>query len=177
MMLVVFAGLPGTGKSALAEAAGHTLGIPVFAKDHLEASLRRSARERGLAPEEMPWLGYAGYDLLTTLAERQLRVGQSAILDSVATSERIRAQWRGLAATYGATWRVVECICSDEAVHRARLGVRARGIPGWYELKWSDVEAVRAKYEPWDEERLVVDAVRPFEENLRAVIGYLDEMD
>ena len=130
MMLVVFAGLPGTGKSALAEAAGHALVIPVFAKDWLEATLRRSAGDQGLAPADLPWLGYAGYDLLTTLAERQLRVGQSAILDSVATFERIRARWRGLAATYGATWRVVECICSDEAVHRARLGVRAASPVG-----------------------------------------------
>lgn len=173
MMLVVFAGLPGTGKSALAEVAGHALGIPVFAKDHLEASLRRSARERGLAPEAMPWLGYAGYDLLTTLAERQLRLGQSTILDSVATFERIRAQWRALAAAHGATWRVVECVCSDEAAHRARLGVRERGIPGWYELEWSDVEAVRANYEPWDEERLIVDAIRPFEENVAQVLAFL----
>lgn len=173
MILAIFAGLPGTGKSALAEAAGHALGIPVFAKDHLEASLRRSVRERGLAPEAMPWLGYAGYDLITTLAGRQLRLGQSAILDSVATFERIRAQWRALAATHGATWRVVECVCSDETVHRARLGVRERDIPGWYELAWSDVEAVRANYEPWDDERLIVDAVAPLEENLAKVLAYL----
>jgi predicted kinase len=173
MILAVFAGLPGTGKSALAEAAGRDLKIPVFSKDRLEASLRRSVRDRGHAPEEFPWLGYAGYDLLTALAERQLRLGQSAILDSVATFERIRAQWRALAGAHGATWRVIECVCSDEAAHRARLSVRERGIPGWYELEWSDVEAVRANYEPWDEERLVVDAVWPLDENVPKVVAYL----
>jgi predicted kinase len=41
MKLVVFSGLPGTGKSALAEQAGRKLGIPVFAKDWLEATLLR----------------------------------------------------------------------------------------------------------------------------------------
>ena len=41
MKLIVFSGLPGTGKSALAEAVGRELGIPVFAKDWLEATLLR----------------------------------------------------------------------------------------------------------------------------------------
>jgi predicted kinase len=46
MKLIVFSGLPGTGKSSLAEAVGRALHIPVFAKDWLEATLLR----RGLRP-------------------------------------------------------------------------------------------------------------------------------
>ena len=42
MKLIVFSGLPGTGKSTLAEAVGRHLSIPVFAKDWLEATLLRS---------------------------------------------------------------------------------------------------------------------------------------
>jgi predicted kinase len=62
MKLIVFSGLPGTGKSSLAEAVAKDLGIPVFAKDWLEATLLRS----GLVPtvEDKP-LGFAGYELLT----------------------------------------------------------------------------------------------------------------
>ena len=57
MQLIVFTGLPGTGKSELAEAAGRELSIPVFAKDWLEATLKRhGARD----------IGYLGYELLTT---------------------------------------------------------------------------------------------------------------
>jgi hypothetical protein len=37
--LVVFSGLPGTGRSALADAAGRRLGIPVFTADWLLGSL------------------------------------------------------------------------------------------------------------------------------------------
>jgi len=42
----------------------------------------------------------------------------------------IRAQRRELAAAYGAAWHVIECVCSDRAIHQARLTSRQRGIPG-----------------------------------------------
>jgi predicted kinase len=167
MQLIVFSGLPGTGKSKLAEAVACQRRIPVFAKDWLEAALL----DAGLNPAER--LGYAGYELLTTLARRQLSLEQSVILDSVASFERIRTQWRTLAGEFGAQWRVVECVCSDEERHRERLNGRQRHIPGWHELTWIDVERVNSYYEPWLEERLVVDGIRPFAENLQAVLTYL----
>ena len=68
--LVVVASPPGTGKSTFAEYAGRLLLCPVFSKDRLEASLRRS----GIGREANS--GWAAYDLLTTLAENQLRIMQ-----------------------------------------------------------------------------------------------------
>jgi predicted kinase len=168
--LIVFSGLPGTGKTSIAEAVARELGIPVFAKDWLEATLIRCELKPA---ENRGGLGSAGYQLLTTLAERQLRLGQSVILDSVASTLSIRATWRALAQTYQAEWRVIECICSDEAAQRDRLVGRQRGIPGWHELDWSEVERVRAYYAPWDEERLILDAMQPPEENIAATLRYL----
>src|SRR5512143_1065237 len=108
MKLIVFSGLPGTGKSALAETVGRELGIPVFAKDWLEATLLRSNL---VADPEENSLGSVGYDLLTVLAEHQLSLNQSVILDSVASTESIRTVWRSLGGKYRADWRVIECIC------------------------------------------------------------------
>jgi len=171
MKLIVFSGLPGTGKSALAEALGRHLSIPVFTKDWLEATLVRS--EMIPSNPDKP-LGSAGYQLLTTLTERQLKLGQSAILDSVARPQPIREIWYRLAQEYGAKWRAIQCICSDESFHRTQLEKRERNIPGWYEVSWSDVEQLRRHYLPWEGERLSVDMMNPFEINLASVIKYCE---
>jgi predicted kinase len=171
MKLIVFSGLPGTGKSTLAETMGRDLGIPVFAKDWLEAALVRN----GLNPivqSDPP--RSVGYELLTVLAERQLMLGQSVILDSVAGSQNIRSTWCRLSEQYAADWRVIECVCSDESVHRARLKDRRRDIPGWHELEWSEVERVKQYYLPWEGERLVLDMVQAFDRNLSKARKYCE---
>src|SRR5687768_3557193 len=93
MKLIVMTGLPGTGKSTIAEALGRELSIPVFALDWLHAAMRRHdiEAEKG---------GFAAYELLVTLARRQLMLGQSAILDSVLRPPTIRGAIRDLAMDY-----------------------------------------------------------------------------
>jgi predicted kinase len=171
MKLIVFSGLPGTGKSTLAEALGKELIIPVFARDWLEATLLRSGLKQSVEGKSP---GFAGYELLTTLAERQLMLRQSVILDSVAASQTIRGTWHQIAERYGAVWRVIECICPDEALHRSRLKNRKRHIPGWRELEWSEVARVKQYYFPWEEERLVLDMAQPFDENYLKAKKYCD---
>jgi len=169
--LIVFSGLPGTGKSTLAEAVGMYLGIPVFAKDWLEASLLQSEL-RPTVKEKT--LGSAGYELLTVLAQRQLMLGQSVILDSVAATKTIRSEWRKLAKRYQAEWRVIECVCSDESLHQSRLKVRRRRIPGWHELEWSEVERVKQYYVPWRSDHLTLDMLNLFKWNLAKAIAYCE---
>jgi len=166
--LIVFSGLPGTGKSTLADATGHQLRIPVFAADWLLGSLT-------------PFGGYhldrlldIGVEMLTALAFRQLLLGQSAILDHPAEDLAARTRWRTLAHAAGAEFRVVVCTCSDRQVHQARLERRERGIPGWHEGgNWANVQRRLAEFPPWTGGVLTVDAVRPLAENLATVLEYV----
>jgi predicted kinase len=73
MLLAVFAGLPGSGKSTLAGRAGAALPAPVLAVDAVE----RTLRDLGIDP------GVAGYAVVAALAEAQLALGQSVVVDAV----------------------------------------------------------------------------------------------
>jgi predicted kinase len=160
-------GLPGVGKSAIADALGRALGAAVLSVDPIEAAIWRS----GVTPSFET--GVAAYEVAAVLAEHQLALGLTVITDSVSSLEVARAMWRQAAARTGAERRVIEVVCTDEDVHRRRLASRARAIDGFPEPTWDDVHARRAEWEPWTEDRLVVDSVRPLEENVAQVLTYL----
>lgn len=168
LRVVVFSGIPGSGKSILAEHAARRLHAALLSKDIIEAALRRSdvGADRS---------GWAGYEVMTALAEHELQLGVTVVLDSVAGTQSIRATWHDLASRYGASLRVIECVVSDQAVHRARILGRRRNIPGWPELTWDEVERVRAGFKPWSSHRLLLDAARPLDENIAALDDYLGQ--
>ena len=167
--LIVFSGVPGSGKSTMAEATGAALGIPVFAVDWLLGSLS-------------PFGGYhldeswgMGAELLTTLALRQLGLGQSAILDYPLEEPAVRDRWRSLAARAGSDFSVIVCVCPDEDEHRRRLAGRQRGIPGWHEGgDWANVQQRLAAFPPWTDEVLTVDTTRPQADVLAAIVDYCE---
>jgi predicted kinase len=165
--LIVFSGVPGSGKSTMADATGAALGIPVFAVDWLLGSLTPFG---GYHVEES-WA--MGTELLTTLALRQLQLGQSAILDYPAEEPANRDRWRSLAARAGSDFRVIMCICPDEAEHKRRLGGRERGIPGWHEGgNWANVQQRLAAFPPWADEVLTIDTTGPQVQALAAILEY-----
>lgn len=169
-MLVVMMGLPGVGKSAIAEAVARAIGAPVFSVDPLEGTLNRSGITRDQRSD------YAAYDLVATLARSQLALGQSAIVDAVNSIELVRAWWRALAAEFRAPRPLIECVCTDRALHRHRLEGRRRDIPGFIyenECTWPAVEQRRAEYEVCGEDRLILDAVNPLDDNIRRAIEYV----
>jgi predicted kinase len=148
--LIVFAGLPGSGKSTLAEGLSRVLSIPVFSVDPIEAAMWRG----GLAKDKT---GIAAYDVAITLADEQLRLGHSVIADAVNPVEAPRAAWRNLAAKHRADLKIIECLCANESVHRRRIEARVRSIDGMPEISWARVQARRAEYEAWTDERLILD--------------------
>jgi predicted kinase len=148
--LIVVAGLPGSGKSTVAEALSRVLSLPVFSIDPIEAAMWRG----GLAKAET---GVAAYEVAIALAGEHLRLGHSVIVDAVNPIEAPRAAWRDLAATHRADLRIIECVCSDETVHRQRIEARVRNIAGMPEVTWDRVLQRRSEYEPWTNQRLVLD--------------------
>jgi len=168
-VLVVLTGLPGTGKSAIAEAVATELAAPVFSVDPLEATLLRLGITREQRSDR------AAYALAHTLADGQLARGQSVVIDAVNGVPAVRDEWEALARRWDAPLVWIKTICSDEAVHRARVESRNRGIEGFvHEPTWDDAEQVRATwYEPFAGEALVLDAVDPLEDNITRALDRL----
>jgi hypothetical protein len=69
---------------------------------------------------------------------------------------------------------IVECRCSDEALHRKRLGERYRGLENFPEPSWEDIQRRRLEYTAWVEPILTVDAVESCEANVNRVLAWLE---
>lgn len=165
--LIVVSGLPGTGKTTVAEHVARSTGATVLSLAWLLGVLKSTEACDTARSSEL------AYDLLSRLAEHQLRMRCSIVLDSMAGSGPVRERWRRLASESSARLLVIECVCSDATVHRQRVGARQGGIPGWRDPDWSHVEQMRSRYEPWHEERLVIDAADSMDENVRRVEAYV----
>jgi adenylate kinase family enzyme len=168
--VTVFTGLPGTGKSTLAEAVAKTLRVPAFAGDWLMGALKPSGVLLGL--ERSAYLEM-NRRLLWTLVSRQLMLDQSAILDTIVDETSV-GRWREQARPFRARVLIVQCVCSDEDLHRSRVEGRQRGIPGWHEIDWDHVERMRVEFPRLSSPDLVVDAVNPLEGNVKAVLRLID---
>jgi predicted kinase len=169
-VVIFFTGLPGTGKSTMAEKLARVIRAPAFAGDWLMGGLKPAHEALGRLDRDQYVAAWAG--LLQTLVTRQLMLGQSAVVDDVASDGEL-AKWREIAGRFGARLLLIECVCSDVALHRARLEGRVRGIPGWHEVGWDHVERMRAELGPLTASRVTIDAVEPVEDNFRRVMAFI----
>ncbi|CAM3684222.1 AAA family ATPase [Occultella aeris] len=169
-VVVIFTGLPGTGKSTMADRTAVHLGAPAFSGDWLMGALQPAAGQLAHLDRDTHLRLY--HSLLGSLLTRQLLLGQSAVLDCLVTPGVVEG-WRSTATEHGADLRIIECVCSDVALHRSRVEGRVRGIPGWHEIDWAHVERMRAEFGVLGGEHLTLDAVVPMDRNFRRVCDHL----
>ncbi|MCK6079801.1 AAA family ATPase [Microbacterium sp. EYE_5] len=166
-MLIVLAGLPASGKSAIAVRLATELRCAILSVDPIEAALWRAGIDRGQPT------GLAAYVVAEDLAREQLRIGADVIVDAVNDAELARQQWRSLAAEQRVAIAFVEVICSDPEEHRRRLETRRRPLAGFAEPTWDAVRARSVGFDGWTDARLTIDSMLSLDENLPLTLGYL----
>jgi predicted kinase len=145
-VLIVFGGLPGTGKTTIARELTRRLAASYLRIDTIEQRLR----EAGLAV-----VGATGYVIGNALAAENLLIGRTVIADCVNPVAASRNGWRDTADRCAARLIEIELICSDAAAHRRRVEGRSVDIAGHRQPNWDEV--VNRRYDPWDRDHLVLD--------------------
>jgi predicted kinase len=170
-MLVVFGGLPGTGKTTISREVARRQGALYIRIDTIEQSIRA-----GMPSGE---IGVAGYAVALALARENLSVGQVVVADAVNPVPEARDAWRDIAAKLAARLVEIEIVCGDAQEHRRRVETRraawmAARDEAWHAVghaigdatdgattadpvppTWDDV--VKRHYVPWNEDHWVID--------------------
>ena len=163
--LIVFSGLPGTGKSSVARGLAKQMGAVWLRVDSAEQAIRES----GVVPGE---LDDAGYRVLYALAYDNLLVGRDVIGDSVNPWMLTRNAWRDVGVRAGAHVIEVEVVCSDREEHRRRVETRVSEVPGLVLPDWK--AATSRDYHRWDRDHVIVDtAGRSLEECVAQVLAHV----
>jgi predicted kinase len=149
-MLIVFGGLPGTGKTTIS----HMIAIRRSATFRIDA-IEQAIRNAGVLAGDV---GPAGYGVANALAEGNLFVGRTVVIDCVNPVAESRQAWKAIALRAAARLIEVEIICSDPLEHRRRVEGRISDIPGLMSPTWEAV--LRHDYEPWEEPHLIIDTAR-----------------
>lgn len=165
--LIIVCGLPGSGKSSLAEVVSIEVSAPVFSVDPIESSILKAGIKKSFET------GLAAYVIAETLADEQLKLGHSVIIDAVSGVIEAKEMWRKLAEKHNLKLIIVECVCSDSKLHKKRIETRVRNIHGIPEVTWEDVGKRREEYVAWGEEHLTLDSIRPTDELCRQALEYI----
>ena len=156
--MIALGGLPAVGKSSLAKSLARRLGAVHLRIDTIEQALRNAG---------LNVYGPEGYLAARDLAEDNLRLGHTVIVDSVNPVGAPRDYWREIAARLAVEPVEIEVVCSDRHQHRRRVESRGTDIPGLVLPTWQQV--LDRHYETWTTARVVDTAGRTLRDTLERV--------
>jgi len=162
--LVIFSGLPGTGKSTLANRLARELRWPLLRIDDVVNNI-----------PENPGVEFwdSQVETLLALTEAQLELGLSVVVDSVfMNTDRNHAQ--ALAQKYQVHFRPIYTHLSDEKIWEQRLTARYVELNNPTVATWERVKRQREHFRPWKQDTaFFVDAVNSAEKNYEAVLKFV----
>jgi predicted kinase len=162
--LVIFSGLPGTGKSTLSNRLARELRWPLLCIDDIIGDVPDNA-------------GIAFWDskvtVLLELTETQLELGLDVIADSVfMNTDRHHA--KQLAHKYDARFLPVYVFVSNENVWKERVEASFDELNHKDVATWERIQHQRRHFLEWQPDTaLFIDSLHPFEQNYAAVLDFI----
>lgn len=162
--LIVFSGLPGTGKSTLANRLARELQVPLLCIDDLIGDVPEGA-------------GIPFWDskvaILLRLAEVQLELGLSLILDSVFMNmDRYHAQV--LARKHDARFYPIYVFLSDDQAWEERVRARYEEAKHKGVATWERIQHQRERFRPWDPgTALFIDSLNTSDRNYETILNFV----
>jgi len=164
-MLIIMAGLPGTGKSTLARQLALALPALILDKDPIRAALFPPERIEYATPQDDFCMG-----VMLQVAEYLLRQDPAThvILDGRTFSRRYQVETvADLATCLHQPLRIIECVCSDAAAQQRLARDAAQGSHVAGNRNFALYQAIKARFESIERPKLSVNT----DEELNATIA------
>ncbi|MCE0722828.1 MULTISPECIES: AAA family ATPase [Legionella] len=149
-MLIIFGGLPGTGKTTISKMIAKRLKAVYLRVDTIEQTLMNLDGY----PDSLV-VGSEGYLISYAIARENLALGLNVVADSVNPIAITRKDWQDAAKQTESDFIEIELICSDEKVHQSRVEERIADIEGHKLPTWQAV--LDRDYDPWESKHIVID--------------------
>jgi len=170
-MIVIMAGLPGTGKSTLAQALAQRLPGAVLDKDAIRAALFEPAHvEYSIVQDD-----FCQEIMLKTAAYLLAKDGELHVLLDGRTFSRRYQRERAIefCLQMGTTWAMLECVCAERtALARLAEAMAQRSHPAANRTP-ELYRQVREAWEPIDRPRLVIDTEANLDSCIDQALRYL----
>lgn len=166
-MLIVFRGLPGVGKSYLArKLLERRPEMLVLSRDSLRTGI---ISRPDFSEQEKAFID----DLIVVMARWLLGQGRTVVIDGMALSSARRLEeFAEAAVSQRKGIRIIECVCSEgTALARIASGVGTHEAGDRDEALY---RRVSERFEPTDRPYLRIDTEEDTEENMRAILGYIE---
>ncbi len=161
-MLIILAGLPGTGKSTLARELSKDLGAVHLNSDIIRKEL---LKERTYSEEEKERV----YSKLLERVGEELKSEKIVIIDATFYKEELRRRVIGIVKENNSEFVIIECVLEEKIV-KERIENRRKGVS---EADFEVYKKIKKEFEEIKEEHLVLDTSKELKVQVEDVEGYI----